>query len=170
MQNSMMMFTFLVFESKYPFLGKFGPKSQNYQLKLKFGTYTNSNMQNSMVMFILSVFDWKYPFWANLVQKIKIVTLCWNLVPRLIRICRIQWCCSLFLFSSGNSLLGQIWSKLLYLQFFFLFPIRNVLFWENLVQNVKVVSLSLNLLATIFCKIYLEFSRFHWKSWFEVKV
>ena len=63
------------FRLKIPFLGKFGPKNQNYQFKLKFGTYTNSNMQNSMVMFILSVFDWKYPFWANLVQKIKIVTL-----------------------------------------------------------------------------------------------
>ena len=34
-----------------PFLGKFGAKNQNYQFKLKFGTYTNSNMQNSVVMF-----------------------------------------------------------------------------------------------------------------------
>ena len=46
----------------------------------------------------LSVFDRKHPFWANLVQKVKIVSLSWNLVPRLIRICRIQWCCSVFLF------------------------------------------------------------------------
>ena len=152
-----------------PFLGKFGPKNQNSHFKLKFGTYTNSNMQNSMVMFILSVFDWKYPFWANLVQKIKIISWSLNLVARLIRICWIQWCCSLFSFWTGSALLGQIWSKLSYLQFF-LFPIRNALFLENLVQNVKVVSLRLNLLATIFCKIYLEFSRFHWKSWFEVKV
>ena len=58
-----------------PFLGKFGPKSQNYQFMLKFGTYTNSNMQNSMVMFTFSAFDWKYPFWANLVQNVKIVSL-----------------------------------------------------------------------------------------------
>ena len=34
-----------------PFLGKFGAKNQNYQFKLKFGTYTNSNMHNSVVMF-----------------------------------------------------------------------------------------------------------------------
>ena len=26
--------------------GKFGPKNQNFQVKLKFGTETNSNMQN----------------------------------------------------------------------------------------------------------------------------
>ena len=29
----------------------------------------------------------KYPFWPYLVQKIKIVSLSWKLVPRLIRIC-----------------------------------------------------------------------------------
>ena len=38
-----------------------------------------------------SVFDRKFPFWVNLVQKIKFVCLSWNLVPRLIRISRIQW-------------------------------------------------------------------------------
>ena len=67
----------------------FGPKNQNYQFKLKFGTYTNSNMQNSMVIFTFSVFDRKYSFWANLVQKVKIISLSWNLLSRLIPICRI---------------------------------------------------------------------------------
>ena len=86
-------------------------KNQNCHFKLKFGTYTNSNMQNSMVMFILSVFDWKYPFWANLVQKVKIISWSWNLVARLIRICRIQQCCSVFWFLSGNTFFGEIWSK-----------------------------------------------------------
>ena len=28
-----------------------------------------------------SVLDWNYAFWANLVEKIKIVSLSWNLVP-----------------------------------------------------------------------------------------
>ena len=51
----MMLFTFFVFEWKLPFLGKFVPKNQNYQFKLKFGTYSNSDMQNSMVMFTFSV-------------------------------------------------------------------------------------------------------------------
>ena len=55
-----------------PFLGKFGPKNQNSHFKLKFGTYTNSNMQNSMVMFIFFVLEWKYPFGANLVEEVKI--------------------------------------------------------------------------------------------------
>ena len=55
-------------------------KNQTCEFKLKFGTYTNSNMQNSMVMFTFSVLDWKQPFWANLVQKKKFVSLDWNLV------------------------------------------------------------------------------------------
>ena len=41
---------------------------------------TNSNMQNSMMLFTFFVFEWKYPFWANLVQKVKIVSLRLNLV------------------------------------------------------------------------------------------
>ena len=92
-QNSVVMFTFSVFS----FLAKLGPKNQNYQFKLKLGTWTNSNMQNSMVELILFVVDWKYPFWTNLVQKIKIGSLSLKLVPRLIWKCRIRWC-SLFLF------------------------------------------------------------------------
>ena len=154
MQNSMMLFIFLLFQWKYPFwanlvqkfkivtlswnlvakligtcriqwwcsfffrfwveialMGKFGPKYQNCHFKLKFGTYSNSRMQNSMMLFIFLVFQWKYPFWANLVQKIKIVTLTWNLAPRLFRSCRIQGWCSFFWFLSRNTLFGQIWSK-----------------------------------------------------------
>ena len=68
-------------------------------------------MQNSMVMFIFFVFDRKYPFWANFAQKVKIISWNWNLVARLIRIWRIQWWCSFFLFLIGNTLFGQIWSK-----------------------------------------------------------
>ena len=54
----------------------------------------------------------KYSFWANLVHKIKIVSLRWNLRLRLIGISKTQWQCSLFSFSTGNALFGQIWSKL----------------------------------------------------------
>ena len=39
-----------------------------------FGTQLDSNMQNSMMLFTFFVFDWKYCFWANLVQKIKIIS------------------------------------------------------------------------------------------------
>ena len=38
-------------------------------------------MQNSMVVFPFSVLDQKHTFKADLVQKIKIVSLSWNLVP-----------------------------------------------------------------------------------------
>ena len=58
-----------------PFLGKFDPKSQNCQFKLKSGSYTNANMQNSMVVFTFFVLNRKHPFWANLVQNVKIVSL-----------------------------------------------------------------------------------------------
>ena len=44
------------------FLGKFGFKIQSCLFKVKFGTYTNSNMRNSMTMFGFSVFDQKYQF------------------------------------------------------------------------------------------------------------
>ena len=38
----------ICFRLEIPFLGKFVPKNQNFQFKLKFGTQTNSNMENSM--------------------------------------------------------------------------------------------------------------------------
>ena len=58
MQNSMVVFIFSAWDQKYLFWGKFGPKNQNCQFKLKFGTSTN--VRNSMVMFIFSVFGKKY--------------------------------------------------------------------------------------------------------------
>ena len=81
----------ICFRLEIPFLGKFGPKNQNCQFILKFGTQTNSNMQNSMGMFTVLGFDPKYLFWAYLVQKFKFVCSGANLLPRLIRICRTQW-------------------------------------------------------------------------------
>ena len=56
-----------LFLPEIPFLGNFGPKTQNYEFKLKFDTSIISNSQKSMVMFIFSAFDRKYSFWANLV-------------------------------------------------------------------------------------------------------
>ena len=47
-------------------------------------------------------FQLEIPFWVNLVQKLKIISLSWNFVLKLIQICRIPWWCSLFLFSTGN--------------------------------------------------------------------
>ena len=77
-------------------------------------------------MFTSSVFYRKYPFLVNLVQKIKIASLSWNLVLRVIRRCRIQWWCSLF----------SIFD-------------RKYPCWVNLVQNIKILSLSGNLATKI---------------------
>ena len=97
MQNSMVMLIFFCFRSEIACSGKFGPKNKNYYFELKFGANTNLNMQNLMVMQTFFILDWKYPFLVNLVQKFKIVTLCWSLVLRLIWICMIQWWCWFFL-------------------------------------------------------------------------
>ena len=74
MKNSMAMLTFFFFRLKVTFLGKFGLKNQNSQFKLKFGALTNSYMQISVVEFTFSILEWKYPFWANMIQKIKVVS------------------------------------------------------------------------------------------------
>ena len=58
-----------------------------------------------------SVFSWKCLFWVNLVQKLKIISLSWNFVPRLIQICRIPWWCSLFPLLTRKTIFEQIWSK-----------------------------------------------------------
>ena len=66
-----------------------------------------------------SVFNRKFFFGANLVKKIKLVSLSWNLVPELIQICKIQ--SMMFIFSVFD---------------------RKHPFWANLVQEIKIVSLS----------------------------
>ena len=79
---------------------------------MKFGTQTNSNIQNSMIIFTFSFSDQKYPR-SNLVQenKLSVQAEIW-LVPGLIRICRIQWRCSLFPISTGNlDFLGKFGTK-----------------------------------------------------------
>ena len=42
---------------------------------MKYDTSTNFNLQNLIMMFTFSVFKQKCLFWANLVEKIKIVSL-----------------------------------------------------------------------------------------------
>ena len=78
--------------------GQFLSKNQNYEFKLKFFTKSNLNMQNSVIFLSLFFCLWSeiYSFWVNLVEKVKIVSFSWNLMLRLIRRCRIQWCYSLF--------------------------------------------------------------------------
>ena len=90
------------------------------------------------------VFDRKYPFWANLVEIVNIVNLSQNLASRLIRICRIQCYCSLFLILTGNTL-----------------------FWANLFQKIKIISLNWNLVPRLiriwriqwWCSLFLFLTR-----------
>ena len=61
------------FSTEIPFSGKFGNKKKNQhcQFKLKFGTYTNSNMQISMVILTFSVFGGITPFGQTWPKKSK---------------------------------------------------------------------------------------------------
>ena len=90
--------SFFLFFTANTLFGQIWHQNSKMPVKLKPGTKTDSNMQNSMAMFTFSALDRKYPIWANLTQKVKIVKFSWNLVPRLIRICRMKWQCSPFLF------------------------------------------------------------------------
>ena len=66
-----------------------------------------------------------------------------------------------FRFWPETPFLGKFGPNWQYLQFF-LFPMRNAFFWKNLVQNVKIVSLKLNLLASLMriCRIQRRCSLF----------
>ena len=83
---SMGMFVCLVLDWNI-FSWQIWPKNQKCFFRMKFGTWTNSNMLSSMIMFKFFLWHRKFPFWANSVQKPKIVWLRWDLVPRLIQIC-----------------------------------------------------------------------------------
>ena len=74
MQNSMVLVTYSVLSWKL-FLGKFGPKSEDCKLKLKYGIWSNWNMQNPIILLTFSVLYQKHPFSENLVQSIKVVSL-----------------------------------------------------------------------------------------------
>ena len=84
-----------LFQTSKPILSKFGLKNQFFQFKLKHGPKTNLIyiIWYVIFIFIFSVLDQKYHFWANLYQKIKIISLSWNLVQKAIRIWRIHWRC-----------------------------------------------------------------------------
>ena len=57
------------------FFENFGPKNQSCGCKLKFVTYSNSNILKLMVMRDFFVLNPKHRSRSNALQKIKIVTL-----------------------------------------------------------------------------------------------
>ena len=81
-----------------------------------------------------SCFRPRIPFFGKFGPKIKIVSLSWNLLPRLIPIRWIQWECSLFLFST-----------------------KNTLFWVNLVQKIKTVNSRWNLVLRLIWTCRIQF-------------
>ena len=102
----------------------------------------------------------EYPFGVNLVQKIKIVSLSWNLVSILIWICKIQQRCVTFSifdrkyhfwgkFGPKNQIVSLSWNlistliwicKIQWWCSLFPFSTENTFFGENLVQKIKIVS------------------------------
>ena len=108
------------FDRKQPIWVNLVQNVKIVSLTLKFATETNLNMQNS-IMFTFSDLKLQHHCWVNLVQKIKIVRLSWNLVPRLIWICRIQRCGSFYLYYGWK------------------YP-----FWANLVHKIEFVLLRWN--------------------------
>ena len=77
---------FFWFRLRKTFLSKFDPKTSNCLFKVKYGTKPSSNTPNLMVMFIFSCVLLEIPFWINLILKIKVVSLSWNLVPEIIQL------------------------------------------------------------------------------------
>ena len=102
LQNSVAMFTFSIFDRKYPF-------------KLKFFTYTNANMKDSMVIFFLFLtrsIIFFVLFFSNLFQKIEFVEVeTQNLEPRLIRYVECDDDFPSFPFWIRYALFGLMWSK-----------------------------------------------------------
>ena len=104
MQNSVVLFAFSVFDWKYHFRSNLIQKKRNYQFQTEFWYH---KIQICRIQQLLTFFQF-WPgvlFWRKLVQTIRIVSLGWNLVPRIIQICRIQLLHSRFLFFTGNTIL-----------------------------------------------------------------
>ena len=81
---------------------------QSCNFQLKFSIKTSWNMQKSIVAFTFSVLHEKNVFLTNFVQKLNIVSLTENLVPRKIPMCRTQWHCSMFLLQIENIMLAKL--------------------------------------------------------------
>ena len=148
MQNSMAMFTIFVFDQKHPFQANLVQNVKMCQFKAKFGSQYDLNMQNSIMLFTLFVFIQlqmssigKFdPKCQNCQFKVKLDTQTNSNMLNSIM---------LFTFSVFDQRRSS-WANLVQIVNifnYFCFRSENSLFWENLVQNVKIVSLRLNLLA-----------------------
>ena len=98
---------FFCFRPEIPFLDKLGQNCQYCHSR-----WSLTARLIPMAVFTFFVLGWKDSFCANLVKTVKSASLSLNLAASIIRICGVQWCCSLFLFSTENTLFGQVWSEL----------------------------------------------------------
>ena len=126
------------------------------------------------MVFTFLVLAHKYRFWGSSIHNIKIFRLSWNLVPKPIWVCTIQWWCSLFQFLNVNTLSLKIWSRksklfvlaeMSYLDYFeyaglngdvrfFCFGLE-ILFLEKFdAKNQKILNLCWNLVSTIIHNIF----------------
>ena len=95
MQKSVAIFTFSVWERKYPFwtnlVRKIKIVTLSWSLKSRLLRICKFNDNVQFCSF------WpEMSFWSKFGKKSTFSVLSWNLVIRLIRISRIQWWCSLF--------------------------------------------------------------------------
>ena len=98
----MVMFTFSVFERKYPFSGYLVQKIKIVSLNWNLVHQFKYAKFNGYIRFFC--FWPKIPFLGKFeFATFKIVSLSWNLVSGIIWICKIQWWRSLFLFSTRNT-------------------------------------------------------------------
>ena len=110
---------FPVFDRKYPLWVNSVKKNQNRQPNGYLDFQINSNMQNSMMMFTFSVLNWRHPFLVKFNPKNQ------N--------CQFQ-------LKFGTQTNSNMWNSLVVFTF-------SVLdwkhpFWRNLVQKIKIFSLS----------------------------
>ena len=120
-----------------------------------------------MMMFTFSAFDWKNLFWVNLFQKVKIISLSEIRYLHYFQYTELNSVFHLFHFRSEMSFLGKFGpisqdyqfmlkcgtytnSNMQNLMVMFNFSAFEwkYLFWENLVQKVKIVSLRSNFVGT----------------------
>ena len=110
-----------------------------------------------MAVFTLFIFGWKRPFCANLVKNVKRVSLSLNLVASLIRICRVQWCCSLFRFRPEIPFLVKFGQNCRYCQL-------KVKRWNLIPRLIRICRIQWWCLLLLFRPDILFFGKFGPKS------
>ena len=141
--------------------------------------------KSRMFIFVFFFLDQKYSCPINFVQQFKTVSLSWNLVPKLIQYAKFHCDVHLICSFTGNRLFRRLSSKMKYCSFKvkpgtltnsnmqnsivkFIFSVLNwkYPFWEDLIQQIKIVSSRWNLVLGLIKthKIQWKFSLFLFSS------